>query len=77
MVSNSTKKINKLKTYKIVRENISLNKSNNLVTKIDISFNCIDEANWVSQLPEINLTNHFNTQKLTKNGKLIFKWWEN
>jgi hypothetical protein len=77
MVSNSTKKINKLNTYKIVRENISLNKSNNLVTKIDISFNCIDEANWVSQLPEINLTSHFHTQKLTKNGKLIFKWWEN
>jgi len=44
---------------------------------MDISFNCIDEANWVSQLPEINLTSHFHTQKLTKNGKLIFKWWEN
>jgi hypothetical protein len=73
----STKKINKLKTNKIVRENINLNKSDILVTKMDISFNCIDESNWVSQLPEINLTNQFHTQKLTKNGRLVFKWWEN
>ena len=62
----STKKINKLKTNKIVRENINLNKSDILVTKMDISFNCIDESNWVSQLPEINLTNQLNYQNLSK-----------
>jgi hypothetical protein len=73
MSISSTKKINKLKTNKIVRETINLNKSDILFTKIDKSFNCIDESNRVSQLPEINLTNQFNTQKLTKNGQLVFK----
>lgn len=77
MSISSTKKINKLKTNKIVRENINLNKSDILFTKIDKSFNCIDESNWVSQLPEINLTNQLNYQNLSKKGKFIVKWWEN
>jgi len=77
MSISSTKKINKLKTNKIVRENINLNKSDILFTKIDKSFNRIDESNWISQLPEINLTNQQNYQNLSKKGKFIVKWWEN
>jgi hypothetical protein len=77
MLIYSTKKINKLKTNKIVRENIKLNFNSNVLNKIDVSTNIIDEREWLCQLSEINLVSHFQTQKMSKNGKLVFKWWEN
>ena len=75
MLNYTTKKKNKLNTYKAVRENIHLNKSNDIT--IDLSKNFISDDNLVFQLAEINLINHLQTQNFGKNGKLIVKWWEN
>lgn len=75
MLNYTTKKKSKLNTYKTVRESIHLNK--NKCIAIDLPKNFINEDNLIFQLAEINLTNHLQTQKLSKNGRFTVKWWEN
>lgn len=75
MLNYTTKKKNKLNTYKAVRENIKLN--NNKSAVIDLTKNLVSDEFLVSQLSEINVINHLQTQTLNKKGKIVVKWWEN
>lgn len=74
MLNYTTKKKSKLNTYKAVRENINLN---NKSAVIDLTKNLVSDEFLVSQLSEINVINHLQTQNLNKKGKIVVKWWEN
>ena len=74
MLNYTRKKKNNLSAYKAIRENIQLNKNNDLSEGLSTHLNY---ENVVSQMTEINLITPFNSHKKGQSDKLLVRWWEN
>lgn len=66
--------------YKIVRTTINLNKANNqplIAAHKTVIENKGWENNWIEQVAEMRTELNSTNQIVSKQNKLIIKWWEN
>ena len=78
MNSYSKKRKAELKTYKAIRNSIILNNTNPIPSAhAKVNFNNLTENQWLEQYNEIMEEQQLVNQKLTKNTKIIVRWWEN
>lgn len=75
MINNTTKKKNKLNTYKAVRENIHLN--NQTKTLLDLSKSFINDSHLMHEFTEFNLQDRLDFLKNNKKETFLIRWWEN
>ena len=64
-------------TYKTIRTTIHLNNSSVLSSAQIASENNNWETNWIEQVTDMRAELNTTNQSVTKQNKLIIKWWEN